>query len=433
MDVPLSATHRLRNEINTGKPVSLEVLEQYEVPIVASLLKLYLLELPDAVVSSSLYEIIKTIYSGSTTADPAAASTRVSVLQNTLSQLRLANIATLDAIITHFARLIDLTSADETYVSSLAQNIAPCILRPRTETTLSFEEKYNYRFLRDLLAHKDAIFSELKRTISLTHSASVLRAASGTSVGRPRAVSSDESNRRANMEERARAIANKSRNVSPSPVPKDSLMEQHRKRDSSRGPDTRFPVHVPGNGGSNSPVRESRDSQQLTVDKRRRESSRGPVETRFPVNATPPRPRFDPLPQNVQSQLKQSLDVPASVESSPVAERVGRYQEARPPGASTVNPGPPVMNLRHNEEQQPGTAEPTATGSEVGKSNSLGRSTATFGRYPRKPGGASAGSSTSVSRQSLKRKDDNGTSGDGSSFEEKRPVGVELVDAPMDD
>lgn len=442
VDVPLGAIHRLRKEVNNGKPVSLEVLEQYEVPIVASLLKLYLLELPDAVVSSTLYEVIKTIYSGSASADSTAASTRVSVLQNTLSQLRLANIATLDAIITHFARLIDLTSADQAYISSLAQTIAPCILRPRTETSLSFEEKHNNRFLRDLLAHKEAIFGELKRTISLTHSASVLRASSGAGVGRPRAVSSDESNRRANMEERARAIANKSRNASPAPVPRDSLMEQHRKLDSSRGPDTRFPVHVAGGGGSGSPVRESRESQQqqLTVEKRRRDSSRGPVETRFPVNATPPRPRFDSLPQNTVAHAKQGVDVAANTESSPVAERTGRHPERRgqaapPPVMFTGSLQGPV--LRHAEEQERFSGAQTATVVEVGKSNSLGRSTATSGRYPRKTGGASVGGGGGggggmvVSKASLRRIDGNG--GEGEHEEQKRPVGVELVDKPMDD
>lgn len=46
VDVPLAATHHLRNQVNTGGPIPREVLEKYEVPIVASVLKLYLLELP---------------------------------------------------------------------------------------------------------------------------------------------------------------------------------------------------------------------------------------------------------------------------------------------------------------------------------------------------------------------------------------------------
>lgn len=46
VDVPLAATHHLRNQINNGTSVPREILEKYEVPIVASVLKLYLLELP---------------------------------------------------------------------------------------------------------------------------------------------------------------------------------------------------------------------------------------------------------------------------------------------------------------------------------------------------------------------------------------------------
>jgi hypothetical protein len=46
VDVPLAQTHNLRSAINTGKRFSDEVLEKYDIPIVASALKLYLLELP---------------------------------------------------------------------------------------------------------------------------------------------------------------------------------------------------------------------------------------------------------------------------------------------------------------------------------------------------------------------------------------------------
>ena len=50
VDVPLAATHHLRATINNGKSVPREVLERYEIPIVASALKLYLLELPGILV-----------------------------------------------------------------------------------------------------------------------------------------------------------------------------------------------------------------------------------------------------------------------------------------------------------------------------------------------------------------------------------------------
>jgi hypothetical protein len=58
VDVPLVQTHNLRAAINTGRTFPHEVLEKYDIPIVASVLKLYLLELPGK--SSSLVVSYKT-------------------------------------------------------------------------------------------------------------------------------------------------------------------------------------------------------------------------------------------------------------------------------------------------------------------------------------------------------------------------------------
>lgn len=46
VEVPLHQTHRLRDVLNTGKSFTHESLEPFEIPIIASVLKLYLLELP---------------------------------------------------------------------------------------------------------------------------------------------------------------------------------------------------------------------------------------------------------------------------------------------------------------------------------------------------------------------------------------------------
>ena len=188
----------------------------------------------DSLVSAHVYEIIRTIYNSSSTETDQA---RIQVLQQTLSQLRLSNIATLDACMNHFTRLIDLTSADEEYIVKLATALAPCVLRPKVETSLTMEERHAYRLIRDLFAHKDAIFMELKRLSTQGSSGSVRGEAN-----RPRAISTDESSRKANMEERNRLLLEKasgsrSRATSPAPSPRG-----HRRDKSSGGPDTRFPV-----------------------------------------------------------------------------------------------------------------------------------------------------------------------------------------------
>lgn len=211
-----------------------------------------------------MYEIIRTIYQ-TPAGDASDDGHRVPVLQQTLSQLRLTNIATLDACMNHFTRLIELTSADESYVAALATTIAPCVLRPRVESSLTMEERHAYRLVRDLFAHKDAIFSELKRLSALTHSSSIKRQSSGAALGlrgpgaamdgpgggaaaagRPRAISTDESNRKAHMEERTRALLEKvngSRSRATSPAT-SARAGTHRRDRSIGGPETRFPIQT---------------------------------------------------------------------------------------------------------------------------------------------------------------------------------------------
>ena len=282
-----------------------------------------------------MYEIVKTIYS--TTAAETSEETRINVIQSTLGQLRLANIATLDAICTHFTRLIELTSADEAYVTALANTLAPCILRPRQESSLTMNERYSYRLIRDLFAHKDAIFGELKRASSLTHSSS--------GAQRPRAISTDESNRRANYEERNRAIAaqRSPRAASPAPGPR---------------------------GGSH-----RRDRSQ----------------TRFPVNTS--------SPTETRRGTRNSLEVPGSVDQSPVNEvtDTNGTSEAAAAPASAPAPAP-----------APAPEHPAPSSTRV--------------PFPRKHAGSLARSNRD-STGSLR----------AVAGEEAGPRGVQLEDKPMDD
>ncbi|PGH00525.1 hypothetical protein GX51_05740 [Blastomyces parvus] len=363
-EVPLVVAHHLRNALNNGKPFTHEILEKYEIPVVANVLKLYLLELPDSLVSSQVYEIVRTVY---TTASEAPAEGRVKVLQSTLGQLRLNNIATLDAIITHFTRLIDLTSADEAYVTNLAQNLAPCILRPRLENNLTMDERHSYRLLRDLFDHKDEIFGELKRQSSTLGN---LGAPGGA---RPRAISTDESNRRANMEARQKAIVDRSRANSPAPT------NRHR-RDKSIG---------------------------------------GLESTRFPINVS------SPPPSATGRAPRHSLEVPDSASSSPAADRTSK---PTPPTATvrdsitTNGSGGSIVGGDHTATDSISStttlSDPIApasnNGNDMEKSNSLSRSS---GRYSRITG--------------LKR--DSMTESDKDASEAPKPAGVTLQDAPMDD
>lgn len=152
---------------------------------------------------------------------------------------------------THFSRLIDLTSADDKYVTDLSKTLSPCILRARRQHTFAFDDTWIADFVRDLLLHKEDIFGRLKRQTNSNYG-TLGPAPAGA---RNRTVS-DESNRRAYMEARNRAILENARATSP--VPPHARHRQDRSRSSQEM--GRFPIHVEGSSpsGYSSPTQSSR-------------------------------------------------------------------------------------------------------------------------------------------------------------------------------
>ncbi|MCJ1350779.1 MAG: hypothetical protein MMC33_000760 [Icmadophila ericetorum] len=411
VDVPLAATHHLRNAINNGKGVSREILEKYEIPIVASVLKLYLLELPDSLVSSQLYEIIKTIYSSPDSS--TSPSTRVSVLQNTLGQLRLANIATLDAITTHFTRLIELTSADEAYIAALAQTLAPCILRPRIENALTMNERHSYRLVRDLFDHKEAIFGELKRASSQSYAQAPTGGLNVTA--RARAPSStDESNRRANVEARNKAIMSKSRTASPAPP---SINGRGHRRDRSTGAaETRFPIqtsppfqdpHKRGTRHSLEVPGDPPDTPSRTETPPRNSSLEQHNETAITTNGT----TASSEPPSATSTYEPSSTTPSNFSQH-------RTSLPRSGGGGAVAAAASRLNDANNHNNNVNTSSVSGTSNKI--------------PVRRTPGSGSSSGAQGlgmIARQSLKR-DSMGSLNEGERKEGGH--GVELVDRPMD-
>lgn len=121
-------------------------------------------------------------------------------------------------------------------------------------------ERHSYRLIRDLFAHKEEIFGELKRASTLSHTPS---GGAASNASRMRAISTDESNRRANMEARNRAIASKSRNSSPAP---HGNGRSHRRDRSSDPPATRFPIQTSSPVVSDAPRRGIRASLEVPSD-----------------------------------------------------------------------------------------------------------------------------------------------------------------------
>lgn len=257
-------------------------------------------------------------------------------------------------------------------------------------------ERHSYRLIRDLFEHKEAIFGELKRASTLSHTTS--------GAGRERAISTDESNRRANMEARNRAIASRSRASSPQPAPSRG----HRRDRSSGGPETRFPIQtgsVPVVTGDRRPLRQS-----LEV------------------------PGNDDGPSSVDSSSASTNNATATPSTTvdktlPPQSTANGTSEHAIPATHAINTSIPASDGGGTDSNK--TQSPT-----VQKRDSLTRG---VGRFPRKQPGQG---SLSLARQSLamnsgsagSRRDSYGSARAGGEDADKdRPAGVTLSDKPMDD
>lgn len=252
-------------------------------------------------------------------------------------------------------------------------------------------EKHSYRLVRDLFDHKEEIFGELKRASTLSHTPS---GGAASNASRIRAISTDESNRRANMEARSRAIASKSRNSSPAP---HANGRSHRRDRSSDPPATRFPIHT------SSPI----------------------------VGDVPPR----------RGAVRASLEVPGDEGSSPVVERASKQSNvgnlinninssSKPTADNAPQPLDPSQDGNFASTHMPSSEDPSSGAIFSEKRDSLGRSS----RFPpRKTGTAGSLSRAGGGDRSNLGNGNRNNLDSESVLENGERHGVQLSDKPMDD
>lgn len=137
---------------------------------VASVFKVYLLELPKPLITDDSYDILKVLYRElpPTKEDNDTETQRIHGLITALSTLPKPNMVTLDVITSHFQRLVDIIQMSESPDSqeiaeklrdSISQEFANCIIHP----VLPKANELGYRVFQDLFNHRKKIFKELKR------------------------------------------------------------------------------------------------------------------------------------------------------------------------------------------------------------------------------------------------------------------------------
>lgn len=178
--VPLSKVHEVRAVLNTpGLEITEQLLSKYPPSVLASTLRLYLLELPNLLVPAEKYYLFKSLYDqfGS----PETAKERIVGIENLLVDLPRPNIATLNYICSHLSSFVSIIAMNDEkepeegrklhegltksqfFKAQVCKKFALAILRPKTSTISLLNDTHALRLLEDLLDHKDEIFRELKK------------------------------------------------------------------------------------------------------------------------------------------------------------------------------------------------------------------------------------------------------------------------------
>ncbi|KAI9476211.1 MAG: hypothetical protein EXX96DRAFT_527314 [Benjaminiella poitrasii] len=133
-----------------------ESLETYDLPVLANLIRMYLLELPECLLTFDLYEPIKIIY-----ATQQDTQSRLISLSKMLATLPSTNYHTLKALAHHLFKLLKSTEEkSDNLLNQLISNFDYILMRPRTYMASNIHDRHPRKLMRDLLTHYDIIFTK---------------------------------------------------------------------------------------------------------------------------------------------------------------------------------------------------------------------------------------------------------------------------------
>ncbi|KAI9271421.1 hypothetical protein BY458DRAFT_555626 [Sporodiniella umbellata] len=142
---PLDRVHAACTELN-GPPsaVTDEMLDAYDPALLVAILRYFMLELPDCVMTYEMYDPIGTILKGDE-------ESKVASLTNLISTLPSAHFFTLQAIIQHLQPLLQTASSDT--VHDICQSLGPHLVRSQIESYTTLNSKIPTQWMHTLLEH----------------------------------------------------------------------------------------------------------------------------------------------------------------------------------------------------------------------------------------------------------------------------------------
>ncbi|KAG2219776.1 hypothetical protein INT45_008867 [Circinella minor] len=152
--LPLDRIHAICADLNIpSSQITVEQLQQYEPVTLVAILRLYLLELPECLMTFEFYDAVQALYTTSNVEQDD--NLRVPSLSNLIATLPGIHFATLKYILSYIHKAVQQDD-----IQAVGQSFGPVILRPRVESLATLTSPMPTLFAKDLLNHYDTVFSE---------------------------------------------------------------------------------------------------------------------------------------------------------------------------------------------------------------------------------------------------------------------------------
>ncbi|KAI7872677.1 Rho GTPase activation protein, partial [Spinellus fusiger] len=156
--VALSTVHTARAEMNMdSRRLEPALVDSYSPGLLVAVLRLFLLELPEPLMTYDLYESVCALY----TNDNQDESLRLLPLSHLIATLPASHFYTLDLLLSHIDS--HLQTCQGRSLEETSQCLGPIFLRARTESLATLTSQVPFQLTRDLLQHYKHIFSENTR------------------------------------------------------------------------------------------------------------------------------------------------------------------------------------------------------------------------------------------------------------------------------
>ncbi|KAJ2389689.1 Rho-GTPase-activating protein 8 [Coemansia sp. RSA 2611] len=155
--VLLRNVHELRNAVNRAPRVTLRQLRAFELPVVANVLMLYLLELPQPLCPEELHGPLRALYSSRSEKSSAETLKSVQSLLAGISYAHIKTLQTLFAVLREIAQG-DASEARDEFVRAISRRLGPVIMRSKEIIGVS---RIPELFAADLIEHYDVVLAEI--------------------------------------------------------------------------------------------------------------------------------------------------------------------------------------------------------------------------------------------------------------------------------